>query len=86
MNSWPEASLPTAPAKVTSAPSLAAATAWFQPLPPRKVSLLLAMTLSPGLGNSSTRTTLSSTLLPTTSMRFGENSVGEGLVVAVVMS
>jgi hypothetical protein len=44
------------------------------------------MTLSPGLGNSSTRTTLSSTLLPTTSMRFGENSVGEGLVVAVVMS
>ena len=44
----PNASSPTLPIMRTSAPSRAAATAWFAPLPPGRVAKLLPITVSPG--------------------------------------
>ena len=48
------------------APARAAATAWLKPLPPRKVSQLVPITVSPRSGRRGARTTMSAMKLPTT--------------------
>ena len=59
-------SAPTAPIMRTRAPSFAAATAWFAPLPPGKRSKLEPGTVSPARGSRSTRATRSRLIDPTT--------------------
>src|SRR5207248_2935847 len=59
-------SLPTAPTSRTRAPSRAAATAWFAPLPPGKRSKALPARVSPGRGSRATRATRSRLIDPTT--------------------
>src|SRR5581483_2278552 len=62
----PEASTATS---ATSAPSRAAATAWFAPLPPGTREKLAPVTVSPGRGSRSARTTRSRLIDPTTVRR-----------------
>src|SRR5439155_12108828 len=59
-------SSPTLPPNVTLAPSRAAATAWFAPLPPGYLSKVAPVTVSPGRGKRSQRTTKSRFTEPTT--------------------
>ena len=61
-----KASRPTLQTNRTSAPSRAAATAWFAPLPPLTRSKEAPVTVSPGRGSRSTRATRSRLTLPTT--------------------
>ena len=67
--SVPSGSGPIAPQKEVIAPRRAAQTAWLAPLPPGKTPTTSPRTLSPGRGKSVTRSTLSSTMLPTTRIR-----------------
>ena len=61
-------SAPVRPSIRTRAPNFAAAAAWFAPLPPAKVALDNAATVSPARGNARTRTTRSIIIEPTTWM------------------
>ena len=63
------ASRPTAPTNVTLAPRRAHATAWFAPLPPGNRASVAPLTVSPGRGSCSQRTTRSRLTEPTTVMR-----------------
>jgi hypothetical protein len=63
------ASAPTAPVMRTLAPSRAAATAWFAPLPPGNRSSVAPLSVSPGLGSRSTFATRSRLIDPTTLSR-----------------
>lgn len=62
----PNASAPTHPIIVTAAPSRAAATAWFAPLPPGKVPNSAPVNVSPTWGRRGVFTTRSMLRLPTT--------------------
>ena len=66
----PPSSLPTAPIKLTSAPVLAAAIAWFAPFPPPLVNTSFEWIVSPGFGNCSVRIVVSKLILPTTVILF----------------
>ena len=59
------------PVNTTSAPSRAAATAWFAPLPPGKRSNVAPETVSPGRGSRSQRATRSRLTDPTTAIAGG---------------
>ncbi len=59
-------SFPTAPTMRTSAPSRAAATAWFAPFPPGPRENDAPVTVSPARGSRSLRTTRSRLIEPTT--------------------
>src|SRR5690606_23632642 len=65
----PWSSSPTRPARLTWAPSRAAATAWFAPLPPGWLACPCPRTVSPGRGCRATLTTRSMLKLPTTTTR-----------------
>src|SRR5262245_9077985 len=60
------ASFPTEPTIRTRAPSRAAATAWFAPLPPGMRSSVAPLSVSPGRGSRSTFATRSRLIDPTT--------------------
>ena len=62
----PCSSSPTQPTKRTSAPSRAAATAWFAPFPPGTRSKSASVSVSPGRGSRSVNATRSRLALPTT--------------------
>ena len=62
-------SSPTAPISRTSAPSLAAASAWFAPFPPGTRSNVASVRVSPGRGSRSQRATRSRLIEPTTAIR-----------------
>src|SRR4051794_16208531 len=68
-NSFPKASVPRRPISVDAAPSLAADTAWFAPLPPGKYSTALPATVSPTCGCRSAVATTSMLMLPATKTR-----------------
>src|SRR3977135_1837612 len=68
-SSWPNASLPRRPISTVGAPSFAAATAWFAPLPPGKYSTALPATVSPMRGCRSAVATTSMLMLPATKTR-----------------
>src|SRR5262249_47467887 len=61
-----KASLPIAPTIRTSAPSRAAATAWFAPFPPGPREHVAPVTVSPARGSRAARTTRSRLIEPTT--------------------
>src|SRR5699024_5657042 len=63
--SEPHASSPTLPIMDTSAPSLAAATAWLAPLPPNSVSKSVPATVSPAFATWSVTVIMSILILPT---------------------
>ena len=62
----PLASSPTAPIIATCAPKRAAATAWFEPLPPKAVVKVCPNKVSPTLGKRSNTVIKSILMLPTT--------------------
>src|SRR5688572_13071923 len=72
--SVPNSSSPTAPTKRTCAPSRAAATAWFAPLPPGTYSRSALVSVSPGRGSFSTRATRSRLIEPTTATLGGKRA------------
>ena len=81
----PKSSSPTAPTKRTSAPSRAAATAWFAPFPPGTWSSLAPVSVSPGLGRRGTVATRSRLIEPTTVRLGGKRAqVVEGAVEEVL--
>src|SRR4051812_23005948 len=65
----PNISLPTRATNVTLPPALAAATAWFAPLPPAAVTNSPPRIVSPGLGIRSSLRIMSVLELPTTTIR-----------------
>ena len=68
-NRSPNASAPTQPIIATRAPSRAAATAWFNPLPPGSVWNAEPMTVSPARGRDGASATRSMFRLPATTTR-----------------
>ena len=69
----PNSSRPTLATSVTRAPSRAAATAWFAPLPPAALKKEVPRTVWPAAGRAGALTTRSVFELPTTTMRGGIN-------------
>src|SRR5690349_7046270 len=65
----PNASRPTAPTNAVTAPSRAAATAWFAPLPPSCSENVPPVTVSPGTGSFAAWATRSTLTEPTTMTR-----------------
>src|SRR5262249_32374003 len=67
-------SSPTAPTMRTFAPSFAAATAWFAPLPPGTRSTSVPKSVSPARGSAATRATRSRLIEPTTVRSGGDGT------------